>query len=110
MARSLSQPEPDDRAQALKTMYDGLRMALDGAYQYQLACIRLDDQAERETPAQGEWPLTLDELATRLRRNKRTIQEWVSDYGLPELRAHPTADPLFDWREVLEWMKRHRKN
>jgi len=107
----------DERAQALKAIYDGLKMALDGAHAYQLACLRLNDQANDQgdaarivtTPAQIERPLTLDELAARLGRNKRTIQQWVSDYGLPELRAHSNADPLFDWPEVLEWMKRHRK-
>src|SRR5215468_8258659 len=46
--------------------------------------------------AQSEKPLTLDELAARLGKTKRTIQEWVSDHGLPDLRAHPAADPLFD--------------
>jgi hypothetical protein len=70
---------------------------------------RAGDQAETSAPAQSEKPLTLDELSARLGRTKRTIREWMSDYGLPSLRAHSKADPLFDWREVLEWMKRHRK-
>jgi hypothetical protein len=60
-------------------------------------------------PAQGEKLLTLSELAARMGRDPRTIQEWEKDFGLPSLRAHSTADPLFDWREVLEWMRRHRK-
>jgi hypothetical protein len=74
----------------------------------------LNDQAEASAiaarPAQNEKPLTLDELAARLGKNKRTIQEWEKKFGLPSLRAHSKADPLFDWREVLEWMRRHRKN
>jgi len=75
------------------------------------ACLLLEDHQANEgaeTSAQSEKPLTLEELAARLGRNKRTIQEWVSNHGLPDLRAHSNADPIFDWREVIEWMKRHR--
>ena len=54
--------------------------------------------------------MTLQELAVFIGYGKRNIQDWISDKEFPDLRAKAGADPRFDLGEVLDHMKRHRKN
>src|SRR5262245_16041099 len=109
MSRSLSQP--DDRAQALKAIYDGLRMALDGAYQYQLASLALEqDQAvppiEKTTRATGPIPidrreLTVKDLAGLWQVSTRSIYQWKDTQGLPYKKRGRLL--RFDWIEASRW-------
>jgi excisionase family DNA binding protein len=105
----------DERAAALKTIYDGLKMALDGAYAYQLASLRIEqtrDQADAAAPITGPtqhrkklW--TVAEIAEYLRVEPRTVYVWVREKGMPARKA---GDELrFDPDEVDRWTIRDRE-
>ncbi|HKQ90193.1 MAG TPA: helix-turn-helix domain-containing protein [Blastocatellia bacterium] len=122
MGRSISQPDRDERAQALKTIYDGLRMALDGAYAYQLSCLRLDDQANDQGEASArivkeialapmpndKRELTVKELADIWGVSDRSVYKWKDEQGLP-FKKHGRL-LRFDWIEADQWAKRHRES
>jgi excisionase family DNA binding protein len=100
-------------------MYDGLRIALDGAYQYQLACIRLEDhQADDRAgavetsrrsvteiaPAQSDKKeLSVKDLAARWGVSTRSIYEWTATGGLPFKKRGRLL--RFDPIKVDQWEK-----
>jgi len=120
MSRSLSQITDDrnEKAQALKTIYDGLRMALDGAYQYQLACLRHDQATDQATavsspiaaeitPAQDYEPwMTADELGDYLKLEPQTLRDWARKGRIPSQPVN--GERRFRLSEINQWLESQR--
>jgi excisionase family DNA binding protein len=114
----VADPDRDKQMQALKNVYDGLRMVLDGAYS--LACLRIaeaNDQAVETSivkeiaPAQmlsDKKELTALELAEHWDVSDRSIYQWKTTHGLPFKKVGRLL--RFDLAEAEAWAKRHRES
>ena len=100
-------------------MYDGLRMTLDGAYQYQLACLRHETKAaetrppvvsEREiaTALSDRRELSAKDLAAIWGVSPRSIYAWKTTGGLPYKKVGRLL--RFDWIKADLWSKRHQES
>jgi hypothetical protein len=108
-------PHTDQRRDALKTIYEGLKMALDGAFNW--ACLRLEEAQARDqaappigTPAQNESNnlLTTKQLPDQVNYSVRTIRQWKKE-GLPSIGNG--RGTRFERDKAVKWIDEHyRKN
>jgi excisionase family DNA binding protein len=106
-------PHDEKERDALRTIYDGLKMALDGAYTW--ACLRksqANNQGETSRPATETRPvpipidkreLSVKELAALWGVSERSIYQWKTTGGLPFKKRGRLL--RFDPIKVDQWEK-----
>lgn len=96
----------DAKKAALKAENKAAKMLIAALFQLQDSV----NEAGSRSSSNGNSLMTLQDTANFTGYSPRTIQQWIADGDFPDLRAKEGADPRFDRAEILNHMKKHRKN
>lgn len=73
-----------------------------------MLCVNASCEEKQAGERATDCLITKPEVATRIRRSKRTVDLWMRQGKLPYLKVGKSV--LFNWRDVLESLSRYRVN